>query len=100
MNWYYASAGQPVGPITEMEFDNLVRAGTVKADTLVWREGMANWQAYGTLSAPGGAAAGTSEAAVAEQPPGAPTRLPSDGAAPSGTGSPMGSTREAVLSRD
>src|SRR5262245_16311082 len=51
MNWYYANAGQQVGPISEADFEILVRTGTVKADTLVWREGMANWQAYETVTA-------------------------------------------------
>lgn len=53
MNWYYSNAGQQAGPVSEEEFQNLVRAGTIKADTLVWREGMANWVPYNTLSAPG-----------------------------------------------
>ncbi|MCI0537627.1 MAG: RDD family protein [Verrucomicrobiales bacterium] len=84
MNWYYANAGQQVGPISEADFDGLVRAGTVKADTLVWREGMANWQSFGTVAAAqagaatgtggagtpaGGAATGTDTARVATAEP-------------------------------
>lgn len=46
MDWYYAEAGQQRGPVNDTEFQGLIRAGTIKADTLVWREGMVNWQPY------------------------------------------------------
>ena len=49
MSWYYADGGQQVGPIEEAALDELVRQGTVRGDTLVWREGMASWQPHGTL---------------------------------------------------
>ncbi len=44
MNWYYASNGQQLGPVDDTQLDALVAAGTVTPDSLVWREGMANWQ--------------------------------------------------------
>jgi uncharacterized protein DUF4339 len=37
-----------MGPIAQEQFDGLVRAGTITPDTLVWREGMSQWQPYGT----------------------------------------------------
>jgi uncharacterized RDD family membrane protein YckC len=46
MNWYHVENGQQRGPITEAQLDELARAGTIKADTLVWADGMANWQPY------------------------------------------------------
>lgn len=46
MNWYYAVEGRQVGPISEADWDGLVRAGTITPETLVWREGMANWQPF------------------------------------------------------
>src|SRR6185436_3225687 len=46
MNWYYVEAGQQAGPVPESELDGLVRAGRIKADTLVWHEGMANWRPF------------------------------------------------------
>ncbi len=49
MNWYYAEAGQQVGPVTEEELLRLVGTGRIRSDTLVWHEGLANWQAYGEL---------------------------------------------------
>jgi uncharacterized RDD family membrane protein YckC len=46
MSWYYAEAGQQKGPVSESELDGLYSAGTIKPDTLVWKEGMADWQPY------------------------------------------------------
>jgi len=46
MDWYYAEAGQQRGPVNDAEFERLVQAGTIRGDTLVWRDGMANWQPY------------------------------------------------------
>src|SRR5689334_20662487 len=44
MNWFYESAGQQQGPISEQEFDRLIAEGKITAETLVWREGLADWQ--------------------------------------------------------
>ena len=44
MTWYYAENGRQVGPVEEAALDDLVRQGAVRDETLVWREGMANWQ--------------------------------------------------------
>jgi uncharacterized RDD family membrane protein YckC len=52
MTWYYADAGRQIGPIEEPALDDLVRAGVVRDDTLVWREGMANWQPHGAVRGP------------------------------------------------
>jgi len=52
VNWYYADGGRQVGPIEETALDELVRSGLVRDDTLVWREGMPNWQPHGTVRAP------------------------------------------------
>jgi uncharacterized membrane protein len=46
MNWYYALGGQQHGPIDDAQLDSLVAAGTIRPETLVWREGMANWQPF------------------------------------------------------
>ena len=58
MDWYYAEGQQQRGPVSEAELEGLVKAGTVGSDTLVWREGMENWQPYGQVkgAAPTGAA--------------------------------------------
>lgn len=52
MTWYYADAGRQVGPVEEPALDDLVRAGVVRDDTLVWRDGMANWQPHGAVRGP------------------------------------------------
>jgi len=46
MNWYYSSNEQQRGPVSDSEFEALVGAGTVTPQTLVWREGLANWMPY------------------------------------------------------
>lgn len=66
MSWYYAEKGAQKGPVNEQEFQSLVQSGAIRADTLVWREGMANWVAYGSLGAtPAAAPAPTAAAAAA-----------------------------------
>ena len=46
MNWYYAKDGQQAGPVEEAQLEELARTGQIRPETLVWREGMANWQPY------------------------------------------------------
>ena len=49
MQWYYAEQGQQKGPVEDTALSDLVNSGVVKDDTLVWYEGLANWQAYGSV---------------------------------------------------
>lgn len=42
--WFHASGGQQKGPFPEPQFRDLIAHGTVRADTLVWADGMAGWQ--------------------------------------------------------
>jgi uncharacterized RDD family membrane protein YckC len=44
MTWYYSLNGQQTGPVAENELSRLASAGTVGGATLVWREGMLDWQ--------------------------------------------------------
>lgn len=46
MSWYYAAAGQQVGPVEEVQLQQLYTAGTLRADSLVWRAGMDGWKPY------------------------------------------------------
>ena len=46
MTWYYADNGRQIGPVEESALDELVQAGVVRDDTLVWHDGMPNWQAH------------------------------------------------------
>jgi uncharacterized membrane protein len=47
--WRYAKAGQPCGPVDTAELHSLFSQGTLPRDTLVWKEGMANWAPASTL---------------------------------------------------
>ncbi|HEU6446949.1 MAG TPA: RDD family protein [Verrucomicrobiae bacterium] len=49
MNWYYVEQGQQAGPVGDDQFSELVRSGKIDSDTLVWREGMADWMPYGKI---------------------------------------------------
>jgi uncharacterized RDD family membrane protein YckC len=62
MNWFYAENGQQRGPVTEADLQALLAAGKINSETLVWREGMAEWQPWRQAGAaanaiPGGTAA-------------------------------------------
>jgi hypothetical protein len=43
MNWHYVEQGQRIGPVSDHQLAELNRTGKINADTLVWREGMADW---------------------------------------------------------
>jgi len=56
-NWYYAIGGQErKGPVPENELKQLLGAGQLPANTLVWSEGMAQWtpaqEVAGLLASP------------------------------------------------
>lgn len=50
MQWFYVLNGASAGPVSQEQFDQLVQAGTIKGDTLVWRAGMGAWQAWAQVS--------------------------------------------------
>jgi len=54
LEWYYARGEERLGPVDDGELAHLAASGAVTSETLVWREGMADWQPYGAAaSAPG-----------------------------------------------
>ena len=67
MHWYYAVNQEQKGPVSEEEFQALVAAGTVQPETLVWRDGMSDWAAYGTLTGAAPAAAAPAAAPGASE---------------------------------
>lgn len=58
MSWYYAVGQEQKGPVTEEQLQALASEGAITGETLVWREGLADWQPYRVVS--GGAAASAS----------------------------------------
>jgi hypothetical protein len=48
-SWFLASQGQQQGPYPEVKLREFIARGTVTADTLVWSEGMADWQKAGDI---------------------------------------------------
>ncbi len=48
--WYYVGGEERIGPLEQPSFDNLVSQGTISPETLVWREGMAEWKPYSETS--------------------------------------------------
>jgi len=68
-SWFYAANGQQQGPYPEPQLRDLIARGTVRADTLVWSEGMAGWQKAGEI--PGLMSGGAARPPAMPQP-GAP----------------------------
>jgi uncharacterized RDD family membrane protein YckC len=50
MRWYYVEGGRQQGPLGELEFKQKIDAGSIQSETLVWHEGMFNWQPYRTVA--------------------------------------------------
>lgn len=77
MAWYYASNGQRRGPVSEAEFQDLIRRGAIAPEALVWTAGMAEWRRLSEvapdLPPPLPASAGEGPAAAAD---GATAALP------------------------
>jgi len=47
--WYFASGGNRVGPVSEDDLHARIASGEIKADTLVWNSGMADWAKAGAI---------------------------------------------------
>lgn len=48
--WYYAQAGGQLGPVDTETLRGKLESGELPGDTLVWREGMAQWQPANALA--------------------------------------------------
>jgi uncharacterized RDD family membrane protein YckC len=44
MQWHYSENGQQAGPVSDSELDQLIQSGKLNPDSLVWKEGMAQWE--------------------------------------------------------
>ena len=49
--FYYSLNGQQQGPVSEDQLRQMVATGVLTPDTLVWREGMAEWQPLASVVA-------------------------------------------------
>ena len=49
--WFYAKDGRETGPVSAGELDSLAASGVIDAFTLVWREGMVEWQPLSSIRA-------------------------------------------------
>ncbi len=47
--WYYAHNGERRGPVEPEEIKRLFESGAIKADDLVWEEGMPDWVRAGSV---------------------------------------------------
>lgn len=47
--WHVVVDGEQVGPLGEAEVKEKLRAGQINAETLVWKEGFADWTALSTV---------------------------------------------------
>ncbi len=71
--WWVDAAGARQGPLEEAEFVTLIGAGSVRRETLVWADGMAQWAAAGEVPALSSAFAGQPPATPSQQPHGWPS---------------------------
>ena len=65
-NYHYVVNGQSNGPVTIEQIDDLVKTGSLGSDTLIWSDGMPEWQRY---SAVRGGSTGATRTALASAPP-------------------------------
>lgn len=47
--WYYAVGGNSKGPVPESTLRNMIVSGELSPDTLVWCDGMKDWQPVSTI---------------------------------------------------
>lgn len=53
--WYFGKDGQRSGPVQLSQLQAMAQQGELKPDDLVWRAGMADWQAASTVNEVAGA---------------------------------------------
>lgn len=52
--WFYGENGQQIGPLDDAQLNAAISEGRILPETLLWREGMTNWQPLHQLRANGG----------------------------------------------
>lgn len=91
--WYYAADGEQAGPVEETELKNLLSEGKISADTLIWKEGMADWSPFSAVFS------GADEGVTAPVPSASasPGHSSPTSASTSGFGAPVTGTQAADL---
>lgn len=64
--WFFVNEGQQVGPVSDIQLDEYILAGKILPDTLIWRDGMPDWQPCGEVKAALALKAPVFKAAVAK----------------------------------
>ncbi len=72
--WYIVVEGEQVGPLAEADIAGRLSRGEINPDTLVWKDGLADWVKISTVPELGGAAA--AQPAAPAQAPVEPTPPP------------------------
>jgi GYF domain 2 len=81
--WYTAIGGRQEGPFSDARLRDLITAGSVRADTLVWCDGMSNWAKAEEIP-------GLMSSVRSPPPPlGSPPSVAGAGPADAGTTSPL-----------
>ena len=80
--WYHAEGSRQVGPLPVDDIVAAYHAGRITADTLVWHEGMAQWQALRTVADELGIDLTVTVGAASAVPPPLPPRHGLDHVAP------------------
>jgi uncharacterized RDD family membrane protein YckC len=83
MQWYYAIDGERFGPVPHSELERLVQVGTVLSDSLIWRQGMNEWQTLAAVRA-------ANPAWIAERRQATPSIEEPSAAAPTALTPPLG----------
>lgn len=65
MSWYYEIDRQQLGPVSDEEFAAMVQAGTIRPESLVWKQGWPEWRAYNSVTGVNAEAAGSADADTA-----------------------------------
>jgi hypothetical protein len=74
VNWYYVENGAQAGPISDSELEALRRSGRIQPETLVWHDGLSDWQPYSQAGPPDDFSSAT--APPGASPGNAPTTAP------------------------
>jgi predicted Zn finger-like uncharacterized protein len=74
--WYIVVEGEQVGPLAEADIAGRLSRGEINPDTLIWKDGLADWVKISTVPELSDAAAAAQPAAASAEAPGETTPPP------------------------